>query len=120
MKKRLIIFGLIAVLGIGSTFVYADNIAKDNAMNPNKNTDFLKEGGEWHRTRIKQKRENIDEALKEGKISEEKARVWKEHFDYMDEFHRENGFIGDGIGGCHGRKSPGMGRGYKRGFTQNK
>ncbi|RKD30610.1 DUF2680 domain-containing protein [Thermohalobacter berrensis] len=64
----------------------------------------------WFKEMIEWRKEQVKDALEEGYITEEQAKAWEEHFEYMEEFHSTNGF---GFpGGCH-RFGP---RGYKRGF----
>lgn len=91
MKKNILILSLILVLALSATYVYA----KEASYNTNIKTD------EWEvafRERMDWKKEQIKDALDEGLISEEEAEYWISHFDYMEEFHRENGFM---PGGCH-------------------
>ncbi|HLR20902.1 MAG TPA: hypothetical protein VK087_02735 [Tissierellaceae bacterium] len=88
MKKTFGILGLILAIGIGSAFVYADS-----PIGPKDDSEYIydnyEDREEWHKERIK-------EEVEKGNISEEEAKEWEEHHEYMKEFHEENGF-----GGCH-------------------
>ncbi|HLS53597.1 MAG TPA: hypothetical protein VK031_06465 [Tissierellaceae bacterium] len=112
MKRLLIIISILAVIAIGSAFVYADS--------PDRNRFFLTKDstGEWqgwHKERMDEHRHRLNRAVDEGNITKEEAEAWEEHFDYMEDFHKENGFM-RGRWGCHGRGGHGMMRRYKRGW----
>ncbi len=92
MRKSLFVL-LLGVLGMSARLVYA----KVPENNSNEN---LEEWREWHRERMDWKREQVEEAVDEGLITEDKAKTWNEHYDSMEEFHEENGFM-HGPGGCH-------------------
>lgn len=68
----------------------------------------LAAAGEPYMTRYKQrmdaKKLYVDEAVKNGRLTEEQGKKWKDHFDYMIKFHEENGFL------CPG--GPGKGKGF--------
>lgn len=54
--------------------------------------------------RAEYREERIKLALQEGTITEEQAAEWRTHFEEMDKFHEENGFVGRGFqGGMMGR-----------------
>lgn len=67
---------------------------------------------QWFKDMITWKKDQVDQAVKDGKLTEEEANEWKEHFDEMEEWHNENGFgygYGPGFGGC--------GRGFRGGYA---
>lgn len=101
MKKILAIGGLIAAIGAGSAFVYADSPIGTDFRNKDV---YNKERSTIMKEHHNYRKESLKEDLKNGYITEEEAKKWEEHYDYMEEFHNENGY-----GGCHG------GRGMMRG-----
>ncbi|OLS03656.1 hypothetical protein [Tissierella creatinophila] len=109
MKKMLSILSLVGVIGIGS-FAFASDGEIENRFdgkftnNPNYEETMQKR----REYMMESKREDLKEALKNGEISQEEAKKWEDHYNYMDKFHSENGF-----GGCHGRGRGGMGRGNR-------
>ena len=111
MKKILSILGLVGVLGIGS-FAYAsasDGIVENRGSRDYQNNSKYEQRMEnGHHNMMDYHREDVDKALEDGDISEEEAKKWDDHYEYMDEFHNENGFRA-----CHGRGRRGMGRSYK-------
>lgn len=112
MKRSLIILGLILVVGIGSAFAYADS-SKGEGFGFGPRGVNNEEMEQWHQERMEWRKKDLEEGVKRGYISEEEAKNWEEHYDYMDEFHRENGY-----GGCHGPRGMGMMRGgHHRGYN---
>ncbi len=96
MKKIIIALTLILALSAGTMFVFAESTVDEEALG-------------WFKERIEYKREALKEALDEKEITQEEYNTWNEHFNYMEEFHEENGFGpgGYGFGGCHGRRANG-------------
>ncbi|MDR7870926.1 MAG: hypothetical protein RIN55_08715 [Tissierellaceae bacterium] len=90
MKKTILVLALILALGLSVSFAYAS----DNTTDIN-----IEEWRQWFQERMDWRREEIKDALDNGIITEDEAKTWDEHIDYMEEFHVENGFI---PGGCHG------------------
>ncbi len=107
MKKIIIALSLVLALSIGSAIVYAES-----------NVDL--EQLEFHKERMDYRRDELKEALEEGEITDQEYKTWTEHFDYMDEFHQENGFLnmGNGFGGCH-RGGNNNRQGFGRGMMGN-
>lgn len=128
MKKLLSILGLVTVIGIGS-FAYAS--ASDGVAENSKSTDYqtrpnyedrIETRSDYdgrienrHEHMREYRREDLDRSLRDGEISQEEAKKWEEHYNYMDEFHNENGYRG-----CHGEGNTrrhggrrGMGRGSR-------
>lgn len=106
MKKLLGILGLVAVIGIGSFgFSYASDGIVENRTNKGNYEDRMENR---HNSMMDYHKEDVDKALENGDISEEEAKEWNEHYEYMDEFHNENDFRG-----CHGERR-GMGRRHHR------
>lgn len=103
MKKIMLILSLLLVLVLSISFSYAN----EQDTRPGLNVEVRED---WHQEKIDWKRKRIDEALDDGIINEDQARTWNEHFDYMEDFHDENGFM---PGGCHGYRK-GMRRGMMR------
>ena len=59
----------------------------------------------------------IKRALEKGLITEEEAKTWEDHFNYMEKFHEENDFMPFGCGGFGRGRGMGMMRG--NGFRGN-
>lgn len=94
MKKILAVFSLILIVGLGSAFVYADSPMANRLQNQNKADVSNTTWEEWSKERMELKKEYLKDAVKEGLVTEEEAKRWEEHFDYMEEFHRDNGYRG--------------------------
>lgn len=76
--------------------------------------DFYNQMFDWHKSWV-------DNAEKNDQITPEQAQAWKEHFDYMKDFHSKNGMGmmgGFGNGGMMGGFGNGgmMGGGMMGGF----
>lgn len=116
MKKTFLVLGLVLIVGIGSAFVYADGGSEDILRNESQDKNGSYDSMEkWHNNMMDRRKEDLEKAVKEGKISEEDSKVWEEHYDYMDEFHKENGHMGMRRG-CHSRKGSGMKGMHKRNY----
>ncbi|SHK61692.1 DUF2680 domain-containing protein [Desulforamulus aeronauticus] len=65
----------------------------------------------WFEQRLTQKKASVDEAVKNGRITAEQGETWKQHFEQMQQFHAQNGYLcpGNGNGNC------GMGKGIGNG-----
>lgn len=113
MRKALIVLSILMVVGFVSAFAYAGSWGP--ATQPaSANTE---DRGTWFNERMEWKRDQVNTALNEGLIGEEEAETWNEHFQYMEKFHRNNGFMP----GCHGvGTGPGYGRRTMRGYRWNK
>lgn len=114
MKKVLGVLGLIAVIGVSSAFVYADGPLSPRFEDRHIDNNY-EHMDEWHQERMEYEKERLEEEVKKGNISEEEAREWEEHYEYMDKFHDRNGF-----GGCHYGRGMGrmMRRGHRRGINR--
>lgn len=99
MKKIIFILTLVLALGAGSVLVLAaDNNEEISMFN-------------WHNERMNNRTEGLQNALESGNITQDEYNTWSDHYNYMEEFHKENGFqrgngrgpgMGYGFGGCHG------------------
>ncbi|MBA1334500.1 MAG: hypothetical protein HPY66_2349 [Firmicutes bacterium] len=55
----------------------------------------------WFTEMIKWKKDKVDQAVKDGLITEEQANAYKERLEAMEKYHEENGFnFGNGFGSC--------------------
>ncbi|TDT58459.1 DUF2680 domain-containing protein [Fonticella tunisiensis] len=54
---------------------------------------------QWFKDMINFKKEQVEQAVKDGRLTPDQAKAWNEHFDYMEKWHKENGF---GPGTCAG------------------
>lgn len=110
MKRLLVLGALMLTVGVGSLAVYADTTITPKINPRNGNVNIGVEDREiWFKERTEYKKEQIKKAVEEKLITEEEAKQWEEHFNYMEEFHHENGFM---AGGCGGN---GLGMGKMRG-----
>lgn len=106
MNKRMILVGLLILalvaLTVPAAFAADDADAKAKA---------------WFEQRIAAKKAYVDQAVKDGRLTEEQGKAWKQHFDQMQQFHAKNGFLcpNGGPGNCGmgpgGGKGMGMGGG---------
>lgn len=108
MKKIILVLSLVLVLGLGTIFAYATETPSVTEEATQENV--------WHEERMEYKRAELKDALENKEITQEEYDVWVLHFDDMDQFHEENGFInGGGFGGGFGRGCNGGGRGFSGG-----
>lgn len=126
MKKTIFILALVLVLGIGSIIAYADsnfipsfrrNFDRmpmfKSTLTDSEWEEFVNERQEFHEENLQYRKEELKKALDSGEITQEEYDKWLEHFNYMDDFHKENGFGA----GCGGRGMGMMrGMGMRRGF----
>lgn len=118
MKKIMIGLSLVLALGVFSAFTYADNMEVNTAFHMGnwgneENRDFdSEEFQQFKEERLQYKKDNLKKAVEEKKLTVEQAKNWEEHFDYMEEFHEENGYLG---GHCGGRSNEGNRRGMGMG-----
>ncbi|MEW6065489.1 hypothetical protein P378_05090 [Desulforamulus profundi] len=89
--KRKLIAGIVTValgaLMVPAAFAAIDNNQPDNAtntVNNSKNQQFFNQMFDQHKTWL-------DKAVKDGKITEEQAKTWNQHFEQMKDFHSKNG-----------------------------
>ncbi|MBO8128495.1 MAG: DUF2680 domain-containing protein [Peptococcaceae bacterium] len=47
---------------------------------------------------FQQHRNWVDQAVKQGQITPEQGKAWKNHFDYMQKFHEQYGYYCPGMG----------------------
>lgn len=118
MKKKIavLITTILVITAIAVPVVFADENSASKA------SDFFKSMFDF-------KRNQVNEALKSGDITEDDAKKWNEHFDYMEKFHEENGFYGPGHCGGFGAGQwggpnnqsygPGFSRGMMGGYYYN-
>ncbi len=110
MKKSLVVGALVLTLGVGSLAAYADTVKTPSVIPSNRNANMTIEDREaWFKERSEFQKEQIKNALESGRISEEEAKEWEDHFTYMEKFHNENGFMAGGCGGRGFGKGRGMG-----------
>jgi len=115
VKKRFVIFGVVALLLVAlaaPALAATDNPALD-----------------WFKQRMEAKKAYVDQAVQNGQLTPEQGQVWKDHFDQMTRFHEENGFIcpgrqggmggGQGFGRWQGNGGPGNGFGPGAGMMRN-
>ena len=110
MKKLIFVLTFILVLSAGTMFVFAETSVDEDALS-------------WFKERMSYRKDALKEALEDGEITQKEFDTWSDHFNYMEEFHEENGFgPGNGFGGCHGNRANGrrgFGNGMMRGFGWN-
>lgn len=122
MRKIIVVLSLVLILGIGSAFAFADSDSNlpfrrnfgmmqwnRTDLTEKEIEDLAKDRQEFHERNMEYRREDLKEALENKEITQEEYDSWNKHFNYMDDFHKENGFFG----GCGGR-GMGMMRGMGR------
>lgn len=78
MRKLVSIVTIIAIISLmAATFVFAE----ENANVP-----------QWFKDMISWRKAQVEQAEKNGDISEDQAELYREHIDQMAKFHEENGF----------------------------
>ncbi|AEG60991.1 DUF2680 domain-containing protein [Desulforamulus ruminis] len=95
MKKFL---GMMLVLAMAVMFV-VPAFAADTSDN-NSAKSWFQQMFDFHKAQV-------DQAVKDGQLTEEQGKAYKEQFNQMYQFHQENGFVCP-MGG------PGYGMGYGR------
>lgn len=119
MKKGILVLSLVLVIGIFSAFAYAETPVVNEGFRMGRfgnvdgipkdvnSEEFLK----LREERLQFKKDNLKKMLEEKVITEEEVKIWEGHFEYMDEFHKENGYLGGHCGGrMDGETRRGMGR----------
>jgi len=84
MKKRFWILAVISILVVALAAPAAYGAIAGNSQNT-QNEQFVNQMFGWHQ-------QWLEQAQKDGQITPEQARVWQEHFAYMGDFHKQNGF----------------------------
>lgn len=116
MKKILGVLSIVLVLGLVSTFAFAETTTPTKSTTQPSGVS-IEEKEAWFKEKIESKKEQINEALKEGTITKEKAKIWNDHFSDKEKFHKENGFMpacnGLGNRNHHGGKGGRMMRGNR-------
>ena len=107
MRKKVFVLILILMIGIGSLISYGESNKEPNIIPDKRITEYaLEDRKSWIEDMFEFRREELKRALEKGLITEEEAKFWKEHFDYMEKFHEENDYMPFGCGG--------FGRGFMR------
>lgn len=75
----------------------------------------ITETPDWYEDMLKWRKDQIEEALDEGLITEEQAQLWNERLEYMEEYNLENNY-GYGCGGYGMGYGHGPGRGFGHGM----
>lgn len=106
-KKFIVSTVLAAALVTFSGIAYA---AEENNTTP-----------EWFKSMIEWKKDQVNEQVGQGNLTEEEARKWNANIDAMEEYHKENGF---GPGACGNSisedgSSQGFGSGMMKNFKGN-
>lgn len=118
MKRKVFVGVLILVIGVGSLIAYGESNRIANVVPGRGITRFTTEDREaWFKEMFQFRKEELKEAIEKGFITEEEAKAWENHFNYMEKFHEENDFMPFGCGGFGLGRGKGMGlmrgRGYK-------
>jgi len=107
MKKTMVLALTLMLVLSAVMFVSAD-VVQGTVVSDTDRIAFMKD-------RMQDQIANVDQLLKDGKITAEQAKVWTDHFASMITFHEANGFLPyDGNQGRMG-KGMGMGRGHRDG-----
>ncbi len=98
MKRKVFLLALILIIGLGAIASFGAGIKETNII-PDKYSRGYKDRESWIKEMFNLRRERLKEALERGLITEEEARKWEEHFNYMEKFHEENDHGPFGCGG---------------------
>ncbi|CCQ92723.1 conserved exported hypothetical protein [[Clostridium] ultunense Esp] len=110
MKKKLIILSLVLIVGLTASIAYAQ-VPK---ILPRTNVDY-EQWDDWYKERMEWRKSQLNQAVEDKEITEEDAKTWNDHFDYMEEFHREYGPMPGG--GCfRGGYGWNNGNGFRNGY----
>lgn len=71
---------------------------------------------EWFKGMIDWRKDRVENAVKDGVITQEQADQYIEHIEDMEEYHEENGFQEEGTYGPGMGAGKGFGRSQGRGF----
>lgn len=119
IKKIFAVGALALTIGAGSIMAYADspieipNNGNQNSVGEFRNENWtIEEREEWRKERFDMKREELKKAVENEEITQEEAREWEEHFNYMEEFQREHKDNSIFSGKRHGRQMNGQGSGF--------
>ncbi|MFZ5645734.1 MAG: hypothetical protein ACOY46_19420 [Bacillota bacterium] len=93
MKKRYWYLAAVGILVVALAAPAAFGAITGSEQN-NQNQQFFNQMFDWHQGWL-------DQAQKDGQVTPEQAKVWQDHFNYMREFHNNNGFgpMGSMMGG---------------------
>lgn len=100
MKKIVLGLSLVLLLTTGTILAFAESSAGGEAYS-------------WFRERMGYRQDSLKEALEKGEITQDQYNIWNDHYEYMEEFHNENGFMNGGPGTCHGGRGFGGGMRYR-------
>lgn len=84
--------------------------------------DTAKAVPQWFKDMLTWKQEQIDQAVKDGTITQEDAAAYKSRLEEMEKWHEQNGFgPGMGSGGCGGFSGrQGQGGGFGAGMMNGR
>lgn len=123
MKKLIIVIGLILVLVVGSAIAYAESNTQlpfgmhfnrrnigNTQLSEEQIKELAKDRDKFFEENKEYRKEELKKALDNGEITQKQYDAYLDHFNYMEDFHKENGYLGN----CHGGRGMmrGMGRGH--------
>lgn len=96
MKKRFLFLAVVGILvvALAAPSAFGAITGNDqNGQNP-QYQQFFNQMFDWHQ-------QWLDQAQRNGQISTDQAKAWQDHFNYMRDFHNQNGFgpMGSMMGG---------------------
>lgn len=86
-KKRIWLLAVagILVLALAAPAAFGAIDGNDQNVHNQQNQKFIDQMLNWHQSWL-------DQAQKGGQITPEQAKAWQDHFNYMRDFHAQNGF----------------------------
>jgi len=96
MKRSYLILGLLVLL--------ASALVVPAAFGATDTTDQAKA---WFDQMFAAKKAWVDQLVKDGKLTQEQGKAWKDHFDQMQQFRAQNGYTCPGGGPCMGSRMGG-------------
>lgn len=104
MNKKVIVSSILAISLVAfSGIAYAEEQNNDTP--------------EWFKSMIQWRKEQVNEQVKSGDITEEQGKQWNEKIDAMEEFHKDNGFTPDACG--NSISEDGTTKGFGQGMMGN-
>ncbi|HBV95616.1 MAG: hypothetical protein JL50_10010 [Peptococcaceae bacterium BICA1-7] len=118
MKKRFWVLVAAGILVVALAAPAAFGAIAGNGQG-DQSQQFYNQMFDWHQ-------KWLDQAQEDGQVTPEQAKAWQDHFNYMREFHSQNGFGpmgnmmgGGGFNGMMGGSGYGFGGMMNWGNTDN-
>lgn len=108
MKKGMMALSLALIVGLFSTFAYADGSLDGKDLYGDTGNVHNRP---WGEDLLQYEETYLKKAIEENRITEE-SKTGEEHYKYVDEFYEENGYLNNHCG-------DGPNQGHRRGMGRN-